>query len=305
MRKIALSLSLLYFSAQVFGQDTASVVIPGSEVRFRLVHIPAGQLEVQGEGGQSISLQLDAFWMGAFEVTYDEFSLFQQRQYDSDISDWREGEFKADAVSRPTPQYLDYTFGMGTTGGFPAVSMTQQAALRYCHWLYQKTGQFFRLPTEAEWAYACLAGQNWAPENLKGYAWFYDNGYDTYHKTGGKKPNPWGLYDMLGNVSEWTLDEYQKDYPAAIGAETQNPWVKPAKRHSRTVMGGSYDSPAKECNCTHRQKSQPRWQARDPQIPKSIWWNTDSPFVGFRIVRPEQQPDAAQVEAFFQEAIRD
>ena len=305
MRKNSLVLPLLFLAILLQGQDTEQITIPGSEISFQLVHLPAGQLEVEGEDGQPIPIQLDAFWMGAHEVTYDEFALFQQRQYDSDVSNWQEGEYRADAVSRPTPQYLDYTYGMGTTGGFPAVSMTQQAALRYCYWLYQKTGQFFRLPTEAEWAYACQAGQNWAPEKLVDYAWFYDNGYEAYHKTGEKAPNPWGLYDMLGNVAEWTLDEYRKDYPAAIGQDAINPWVKPAKRHSRTVMGGSYDSPEKECNCTYRQKSQPRWQARDPQIPKSIWWNTDSPFVGFRFIRPEQQPSTAEVDAFFQEAIRD
>ena len=305
MRNQAFFLPILFLSASLYGQDTTQITIPGSVINFRLVYIPTGQMDVQGSDGQTVSIQLDAFWLAAREVAYDEFSLFQQRQYDSDASDWPAGEYRADAVSRPTPQYLDYTYGMGTSGGFPAVSMTQQAALRYCYWLYQKTGQFYRLPTEAEWAYACRAGQDWAPEELGAYAWYYDNAYDAYHKIGQKAPNPWGLYDMLGNVAEWTLDEYQKDYLAAIGMETSNPWVKPEKRHSRTVMGGSYDSLQKECSCTHRQRSQPRWQARDPQIPKSIWWNTDSPFVGFRIVRPEQQPSAEAVEAFFQEAIRD
>ena len=288
-------------------QSLEMVHIPGSEASFQLAHIPEGTLVWEEKDGATAELRLDAFWMGVQEVTHDEFVLFQHRENDSDASRWTDGNFSADAVSRPTPPYLDYTYGMGTTGGFPAVSMTQQAALRYCRWLYQKTGQFYRLPTEAEWTYACLAGQEWQPEEgqLEQYAWFYDDSFEKYHKAGEKAPNPWGLYDMLGNVAEWTLDFYEKNYLESIGENNQNPWVKPTRRHSRTVKGGSYDSDPGECNCRERQKSQARWQARDPQIPKSIWWNTDSPFVGFRIVRPEQQPPPEEVEKFFETAIKD
>lgn len=302
-------LPLLLFAAisLLKGQSTDTVTIPGADVSFSMVYIPEGTLVWEQKDGARAELQLSAFWMGAHEATYDQFALFQHREKDSDASQWEAGSFSADAVSRPTPPYLDYTYGMGTSGGFPAVSMTQQAALRYCRWLYQKTGQFYRLPTEAEWTYACLAGQDWQPEKeeLDQYAWHYDNSYDKYSKTGEKAPNPWGLYDLLGNVAEWTLDYYEKDYLEAIGDDRGNPWVKPTRRHSRTVKGGSFDSDPGDCHCRERQKSQARWQARDPQIPKSIWWNTDSPFVGFRIVRPEQQPGPEAIEAFFDTAIKD
>ena len=303
-------LSTLLLGAVTFclqAQTTDTVSIPGTEVAFQLALIPQGVLVWEEQEGTTAELPLDAFWIGVHEVTHDEFILFQHRENDSDASLREEGVFSADAVSRPTPPYLDYTYGMGSTGGFPAVSMTQQAALRYCRWLYQKTGQFYRLPTEAEWTYACLAGQGWQPDEdkLNEYAWHYDNSYEKYHKTGEKAPNPWGLYDLLGNVAEWTLDYYQKDYLEALGGQRHNPWMEPTRRHSRTVKGGSYDSEPRECNCLNRQKSQARWQARDPQIPKSIWWNTDSPFVGFRIVRPVQQPRPEEVEAFFDKAIKE
>lgn len=250
---------------------------------------------------------LDAFYMGIYEVTYDEFVVFQNKEADSEIAASK--DYKVDAVTRPTPQYMDYTYGMGRKGGFPAVGMTQQAALRYCQWLYQKTGTFFRLPTEAEWEYACRAGSTTAyhfgdsSENLGKYAYYKDNSEEKYHEVGGKEPNDWGLFDMLGNVAEWTLDDYQEDY--ATKTSNKNPWLKPTKKHFRTVRGGSFEDKATDLRSAARLKSSLKWQARDPQIPKSKWWNPDSPHVGFRLVSPVMQPSKAEVEAFFEEAIVD
>ena len=110
---------------------------------------------------------------------------------------------------------------------------------------------------------------------------------------------------MLGNVSEWTLDEYYDDYADRAAAAPDDPWMRPDGKHARTVRGGSFDSYTEEVGCRAREKSSPRWQARDPQIPKSIWWNVDSAFLGFRLVSPEQQPSPEEVRTFFAEAIKD
>lgn len=294
--------------------------IPGSKVSFQLALVPGGTFTMGNTDGPANEqpprqVQLDSFWIGTTEVAYDEFIVFYQKQYDADSTAHPAQTYKADAISRPTPQYIDYTYGMGKSG-FPAVSMTQQAALRYCQWLYEKTGHFYRLPTEAEWESACKFGSSavgprgvnsgQASQELSGEAWFYENSYEKYHELAQKKPNALGLYDMLGNVSEWTLDFYEENYLQNLQDDPAvNPWMEPTKRHSRTVKGGSYDSTAEECTCSARKKSEPKWQARDPQIPKSRWWNPDSPFVGFRVVRPVKQPTPAEVEAFFAKAIKD
>lgn len=271
-----------------------------------MVLIPGGTFSI-GTGENSKHLSLDSFWMGRYEVSYEKFALFYHRELDSDASTNPSGNFAVDAVTRPTPQYMDYTFGMGRNG-HPAVSLTQQAALRYCFWLYQKTSVFYRLPTEAEWEYACQLGQkdSLAEGRLKDHAWYAENSGDKYHHLGSLKPNQLGLFDMLGNVVEWTLDDFRSDYLEAIGAEPiDNPWLVPTSKHSRTVKGGSYQSPAEECTCTSRLRSSPRWQGRDPQIPQSRWWNTDAPFVGFRLVSPVQQPSEVEVKSFFAKAIVD
>jgi formylglycine-generating enzyme required for sulfatase activity len=278
---------------------TDTVRIPGTDVRFAMVQLEGGSFAF---GEEEKLITLSPFSISAHEVTHDAYRIFQVRE--NDTPDAYAGAYDADAWARPSPPYLDLTYGMGTRGGYPQVNTTQQAALRYCQWLYEKTGRFFRLPTEAEWEYACLAGEEPDPADLHDLAWLLENGEETYHVSGQKRPNAYGLYDMLGNVSEWTLDDYQDDYTDRIG-EDPDPWLRPTRKHARTVRGGSFDTPTGEVGCRTRERSSPKWQARDPQIPKSIWWNVDSPFVGFRLVSPRKQPSREEVRAFFAEAIVD
>ncbi len=288
--------------------------IPGTDVSWTMIQLPGGTFSMgsspdevghEADEGPQRSVTVGAFWMGATELTFDAYEVYRQRRLDGPNLTAEGTEFDADAVTRPSPPYEDPTFGMGTEG-YPAVSMTQYAALRFCEWLSKKTGEFYRLPTEAEWEYACRTGTTTAwsfgdsPADLDAFAWYYKNSQGVYHEVGTKRPNPWGLYDMHGNVAEWTLDQYQADFLASLTDSTNlNPWRKPDRLHPRTVRGGSYDDDPAFTRSAERLRSDSDWQRRDPQIPKSTWWNTDSPFVGFRIVRPVDHPSPEDQQAFW------
>ena len=320
---LGVSLLTLWFTMGVKGQAALEVVtqldsvstifdtIPGTDVIFQMTPIPGGTFTLGSEGDEAeedeqptAEVQIEPFYMSTHEVTFDMYEIFRDIDKDADTS--RSGaSYQADAVTRPSPPYEDPTFGMGKYG-YPAVSMTQYAALMYCKWLSEKTGNFYRLATEAEWEYACKAGTETAyffgddDDELETYAWYYDNSNSSYHKVGEKEPNPWGLYDMLGNVSEWTLDQYREDFYDSLDDSVQtNPWSKPTRLHPRSVRGGSWDDDAEDLRSSNRIKSNLDWKKRDPQLPKSFWWNTDSPFVGFRIVSPMKKMTQEEINAFW------
>lgn len=303
-------LLLLIMSLNVFSQDRPDTIqqkIPGTTLAFTLVKIPDGSFELGNKATNSFSekdeqpvkkIKVDAFYIGKYEVTYEEYEAFSRDESTSLNS-------PADAITRPSPPYIDLTLSMGKTSGFPANSMQQFGALMFCRWLYNKTGEFYRLPTEAEWEYACRAGSQTVYPfgndsfQLKKYAWYTGNSDGHYHKVGELLPNAWGLYDMLGNVAEWTLDQYDENFYSSLDDTSSNPVKLPTARHPRTVRGGNYNDNAAHVRSSDRLKSDLIWNRRDPQIPKSRWWNADAPFVGFRIVKPVKQPTAAEAESFF------
>jgi formylglycine-generating enzyme required for sulfatase activity len=177
--------------------------------------------------------------------------------------------------------------------------MTQHAANKYAEWLSAKTGEYYRLPTEAEWEYACRAGSpaEIPAAQLGDYAWFVTNSpmgnfsAGTYHPIGTKKPNAWGLYDMLGNVMEWTLDQY-KPY---TNAPAENPWVRSTASYPHAVRGGSWHDEASKVSCTVRVASEASWKMLDPQLPKSVWYMTNAQWLGFRLIRPVKLPSAEEM----------
>ena len=321
-----LVLGMLTIVQTIYGQESTAdekteyeQLIPGSNISIEMIPIQGGKFIIGSpetepdrdtDEGPQKEIEVDGFWMGKFEITWDQYELFMYAENivkDSIIDqDQLLMQTEADAIARPSPPYEDPSFGMGKYG-YPAGSMTQFGALMFCKWLSLKTGEFYRLPTEAEWEYACRTGTTTAYpfgdtlSVLDDYGWHYENSQYTYHKVGEKKPNAWGLYDMLGNVAEWTLDHYFADiYEQWEGDELKNPWSMPTALDPRTVRGGSYDDDPDKLRCASRIPSNPeKWKQRDPQIPKSFWWNTDSPFVGFRIVRPFKEMTQDEKDNFW------
>jgi len=295
--------------------------IPDTKVTYAMVPIPGGEFVMgspssepgrNADEGPQHKVKIEPFWMEQCEVTWNEYELFMYpdenkpapptdgtTNYTSDL---------ADAVSRPTKPYTEMSFGMGKDG-YPAISMTQHGCNIYCQWLSAKTGHFYRLPTEAEWEYACRAGTTTAyffgndPKDLGDYAWFAENSDSKYQKVGTKKPNPWGLYDIIGNVDQWTLDQYDPDYYKTFTGTVTEPWNKATQPYPHVVRGGSWQDDADKLRSACRRGSTPDWKVQDPQLPKSVWYHTDAPFVGFRIIRPLKTPTAAEMEKYWHSGV--
>jgi formylglycine-generating enzyme required for sulfatase activity len=279
-----------------------TVTIPHTAVSYSMTLVPAGEFQMgsASPGARSDEqpqhhVRVGAFWMQTHEVTWDAYLLFMF----TDLA--KEGEHPdavVHAVSLPTAPHLEMSFGRGNRG-YPAISMTQHAANKYAQWLSAKVGEYYRLPTEAEWEYACRAGTTTGigAGPLTDYAWFVKNsampGFSdgTYRQIGTKKPNALGLYDMLGNVMEWTLDQYAP-YDAA---PAQDPRVKSTRPYPHVVRGGSWHDDDAGVRCTARVPSDASWKRQDPQLPKSIWYMTDAQWLGFRLVRPATLPSAEEM----------
>ena len=306
---------------RAFGNNNKAFVpysqkIPGTALAVDMVPIQGGTFNMGSETdenghskdeGPVHEVTVAPFWMAKFETTWNLYNLFVERQIDRQKTTaliGTEVSIDVDAVAGATPPYVDMSNGMGIDG-YPAVNMTQYAASKFCEWLSAMTGNFYRLPTEAEWEYACRAGTKTAysfgedATQIDEYAWFIKNSDSTSHKTGLKKPNAWGLHDMHGNVAEWTLDKYNPEAYKVRSGRIKNPFEKPTKTYPKTLRGGSWLDAAKGTRSAARMPSDKKWKMRDPQIPKSKWWHTDAPFIGFRIVRPYNTPDSEVQKIFW------
>jgi formylglycine-generating enzyme required for sulfatase activity len=288
-------------------------IIVGADVKFEMVPIPGGKFTMgspeseagrkENEGPQH-EVAIEPFWMGKYEVRWEEYEEYmikmnarRRKLLKQAVSP---NDKLADALAHPTAPYADMTFGMGKEG-FPAASMTHYAARMYCKWLSSKTGRYYRLPTEAEWEYACRAGTKTAysfgddPEQLGDYAWYFDNADGAYKKVGQKKPNAWGLYDMHGNACEWVLDQYVPDFYAQFKDKVAtNPFAPTKKMYAHVARGGHFDDDPEMLRSASRVGSEKDWKQTDPQSPQSVWYFTDAKWVGFRLVRPLHEPSAEE-----------
>ena len=325
-------------------KDYEEVAPKANQAKYKMIALKGGEFlmgspegehedRTDDEGPQK-KVQIEPFWIGQTEIPWALYKPF----YENGIARNKDGSLLAaekdkevtvrgkqrkkavkdalargdsdnsvDVVSQPTPQYHDM-FGSGEHASdlnYPAMCTTHHAASKFCQWLSAQTGHFYRLPTEAEWEYACRAGTKTAfhfgddMAKLDDYAWHGENSEFTYYPVAKQKPNPWGLYDMHGNVAEWGLDGFSEGYRDTIKDGAVNPWNISLTRYPRIVKGGSWDQNPDECRSAARMQSIKDWKDTDPQVPKSIWYHTDGQFIGFRIVRPLKTPSAEEMHVYW------
>ena len=314
-------LSLLTRAQPVTKFTSYTQVVPGSNQTYAMVAIPGGKFMMGSpatekgrnpDEGPQHSVALEPFYIGKYEVTWDFYDLFaftnMEKEMAAKYTSLDANLTKTDATTRPSPPYVDMSFGMGRAG-YPAINMTQYAAIKFCAWLYAKTGLFYRLPTEAEWEYACRGNDKNATgaysfgsdvKQLGEYAVYKGNSDGGYKKTGTKKPNSFGLYDMHGNVMEWTQDQYLDDYYQQVASgKVKEPYAPTTALYPNAVRGGSWDDDPAVLRSAARTPSAPAWKVLDPQSPKSDWWLTSASFVGFRLVRPAKTPSADEINAYY------
>lgn len=232
--------------------------LPKSVVKFQMLPIPGGTIKI---GGKSVAVK--PLWMAQTETTWEMFDTFLASGPPSVAYD--QTEFAPDAIARPSKSYILPDLGFGHNG-YPAINLSHTSVEMFCRWLASVTKKKYRLPTEAEWEWACREGlgSNWKIDKdaFEKASWHVGNSDQETHPVGKKAANKLGLFDMLGNVGEWATDLAGKP----------------------VVCGGSYLDKQADISPGLRKRWEPSWQDSDPQIPKSRWWLSDGSFCGFRLV---------------------
>jgi formylglycine-generating enzyme required for sulfatase activity len=211
-----------FYRARVFEAPTNMVFIPPGTF---MMGSPSNEVDrIYYEGPQTAVTISHGFWMGKYEVT--------------------QGEYLAVMGNNPSYFTGDTNCPVERVGWFDASN--------YCATLTQReraagriaTNVVYRLPTEAEWEYACRAwtstrfsyGDDPEYTQLANYGWYADNSGWTTHPVGQKLPNPWGLYDMHGNVFEWCQDWWSDSFPGGIAVDPQGP----ATGEDRVIRSGDW-----------------------------------------------------------------
>ena len=292
--RVAVVVAAMFFCAPVFAQGGKLKSVTNS-IGMELIEIPAGKFTMGSPVGEQARFDDEAqvsvtltkpFGLGKTEVTQGQWKKVMgtepwggevDRRILEKIS--RSGEASLTDKERET---LLAQAVVKIDQDCPATFFSWEDATEFCKKLTEierkagklKADEEYRLPTEAEWEYACRAGTTTAfsfgndESKLGEYAWFDDNtGSEKYaHKVGMKKPNPWGLHDMHGNVSEWCSDWY--DDPLTGGVDP----VGPEEGSGRVFRGGSWGDDPGGCRSASRHGFVPSFRFN---------------YLGFRVARSQ------------------
>ena len=295
--------------------------IPNTTVSFNMIAINGGKFSMGSpenepfrneDEGPVRTGEVSSFFMGEVEVSWDEFWTFfgltmSEGRTDPKIA-MANNNGDPDAISGPTPPFGNPDQGWGS-GDRPAITMSYYAAQTYCQWLSKVTGKKYRLPTEAEWEFACRAGTATPYFFGKGILkdiqvkacetgflvliqppltvmWFMHliRGARTQEPSF-VRANPFGLKNMSGNVFEYCSDWYSPDAYSQTKTDVSNPDGPESGTGALLIRGGNYASVAGEVRSASRASTDNEaWLKTDCQQPKSIWWYSDMRGIGFRVV---------------------
>jgi len=189
----------------------------GNGITLELVEIPAGKFLM---GGREITLK--SFLIGKYPVTQGQW----------------------EAVMGNNPSHFK------GNNNLPVEMVSWSEANLFCQKLSQLSGRNYQLPSESQWEYACRAGKNTAyffgdnERDLDRYAWHHDNSNQKTHPVGEKLPNPWGLYDIVGNVWQWCQDDWQEGYNY-IPVNGSSAWIRNSTKKS--LRGGAWTHNFNRC----------------------------------------------------------
>ena len=257
---------VLTFNHSALGRPPQESRVEMGGLEFRFVTIPSGTFNMGSHSGDGDERPIHKvtidyrFDMSTTEVTVRQFKTFiNATGYETDA------QRCGGAMHCPCPDQAGYARGKNwrnpgfdQTDMHPVVCVSYKDAKAFCDWLSGQNGRIYRLPTEAEWEYACRAGTSGDyAGDIKQMAWFDRAGREGTRPVAQKKPNPWGLYDMHGNVWEWCEDIYHwhyKNAPTNGDASTvpDIPGDTVSRRDRRVLRGGAWCKPAESCTSSFR-----------------------------------------------------
>ena len=201
-----------------------------------------------------IDVKVNAFYMGKYEVTNEEFAAFLNAEGNQEEGGREWVNLRGSKIKKDGDRFV-------VEEGFekhPMIYVSWYGARAYCQWLSQQTGQNYRLPSEAEWEYAARGAEQGAKDNflysgsstIDEVAWYDGNSGNQTHEVGKQQPNQLGLYDMSGNVYEWCADPWHNTYDNA--PKDGRVWEEGGDNSIRVLRGGSWGSSARVCRVAYR-----------------------------------------------------